>query len=147
MDNYEFFWEAIKLCDWKKLGDDDKVLKPLITYLAKQEDSVIFTFDDTMTELLYSLDTKELMEQCEKVDEFVSDDTFLYSRCVALCYDAEYYEQALRGKHPEMWEYEFESLLYVPSRAWARKHKANEGDYPHDTPLCYETGSNEDGWK
>lgn len=74
----------MELCDWKKEGDDNQVLKPVLEHLSKQEDSVIFEFDDAMAELLYALDTKKLAEQCRKTDPFMSDDTFLYSRCVAL---------------------------------------------------------------
>ena len=83
-EKYDFFWTTMELCDWKKEGDDDKVLKPVIKYLSEQSDHIIFEFDDLMTELLYHLDTEKLAEQCEKVDSQMCDDTFLYSRCVAL---------------------------------------------------------------
>ena len=55
-----------------------------IKYLAEQSDHIIFEFDDLMRELLYHLDTEKLAEQCEKADLQMCDDTFLYSRCVAL---------------------------------------------------------------
>ena len=42
---------------------------------------------------------------------------------------------------------DFEALLYVPGKAWALKHRRSAGDYPHSSPLSYETGSNEEGWK
>ena len=35
---YNFFWTTMELCDWDQEGDDDKVLKPVIEYLSKQED-------------------------------------------------------------------------------------------------------------
>lgn len=44
----------MELCDWDQEGDDDKVLKPVIEYLSKQEDYIIFEFDDLMSELLIS---------------------------------------------------------------------------------------------
>ncbi len=91
---YDFFWNTMELCDWKKEGDDDQVLKPVIQYLSKQDDHVIFEFDDLMTELLYHLDTKKLAKQCEKVDPLMSDDTFLYSRCVALINGSAYYPKS-----------------------------------------------------
>ena len=65
---YNFFWTTMELCDWDQEGDDDKVLKPVIEYLSKQEDYIIFEFDDLMSELLYHLDTEKLAEQCKKVD-------------------------------------------------------------------------------
>ncbi len=137
----------MELCDWKKEGDDNQVLKPVLEHLSKQEDSVIFEFDDAMAELLYALDTKKLAEQCRKTDPFMSDDTFLYSRCVALVNGPEYYERVKRGKEKNLWSMEFESLLYVSKRAWALRHQSSEEQYPHISPLSYETGSNEDGWK
>ena len=146
-EKYASFWAVMELCDWKKEGDDNQVLKPVLEHLSKQEDSVIFEFDDAMAELLYALDTKKLAEQCRKTDPFMSDDTFLYSRCVALVNGPEYYERVKRGKEKNLWSMEFESLLYVSKRAWALRHQSSEEQYPHISPLSYETGSNEDGWK
>ena len=147
MDKFKFFWAAMDLCDWSKQGNDDKVLSPVIAYLAKQDDSVIFHFDDLMSELLYHLDTKKLWSQCEKVDPLSSDDTFLYSRCVALVNGPAYYESARKGRKKEIWEMEFESLLYIPRRAWAQKHRCGEDEYRHFPPLSIETGSNHEAWK
>lgn len=107
----------MELCDWKKEGDDDKVLKPVIKYLSSQSDETIFEFDNLMSELLYNLDTKELLKQCEKADPLVSDDTFLYSRCVALINGPAYYEKVKNGKAKDLWNMEFEALLYVPQKA------------------------------
>ncbi len=146
MDKYKFFWDIMELCDWKYEGDDDKVLMPVIKYLARQEDDIIFQFDDMMSELLYHLDTKKLMQQCEKVSGYSSSDGFLYSRCVALINGPEYYEKVMSGKEKGVWDMEFESVLYVPQKAWEVKHKAEVGEYPHIAPLSYETGSNAKGW-
>ncbi len=145
-DKYDFFWETMELCDWGYEGDDDKVLKPVIEYLSKQDDSIIFGFDDVMAELLYDLDTKKLADQCQKVDPYMNDDTFLYSRCVALINGPEYYKRVKNGKQKDLWGMEFESLIYVPARAWGLKHRSSVDEYPHLAPLNYETGSNKDGW-
>ena len=144
---FDFFWSTMELCDWSKEGDDDKVLKPVIQYLSKQDDRMIFEFDDLMTELLYNLDTEKLAKQCEKVDPLMCDDTFLYSRCVALINGPDYYEKVKQGKMKSVWRMDFEALLYVPGKAWALKHRRSADDYPHISPLSYETGSNTDGWK
>ncbi len=146
-EKYDFFWTTMELCDWKKEGDDDKVLKPVIKYLSEQSDHIIFEFDDLMTELLYHLDTEKLAEQCEKVDSQMCDDTFLYSRCVALINGPAYYEKVKQGTEENVWNMEFESLLYVPQKAWALKHQSSVDEYPHISPLSYETGSNKDGWR
>ena len=147
LNKFHLFWNTMELCDWDKEGDDDKVLKPVIKYLSKQSDDTIFEFDNQMALLLYNLDTKKLMEQCEKEDPYVSDDTFLYSRCVALVNGPGYYEKVKNGKARDVWNMEFEALLYVPQKAWALKHKSPVNEYPHLTPLSFETGSNKDEWK
>lgn len=147
MSKYDFFWNTMERCDWSKEGSDDEVLAPVVKYLSKQDDTAIFEFDDLMSELLYHLDTKQLADQCEKAEPYMSDDSFLYSRCVALINGPAYYEKAKAGKKSELWTMEFEALLYIPQRAWAKKHKKSEEDYPHIAPLSYETGSNTEGWK
>lgn len=147
MDKYKFFWDTMELCNWELEGEDDKVLTPVVEYLSGQEDHIIFLFDDLMSELLYHLDTRKLAEQCEKAGPRMGDDTFLYSRCVALINGSQYYKEAKQGKRPEMWELEFEALLYVPQRAWAFKHRKKADEYPHVTPLSYETGSNWEEWE
>lgn len=147
MNKYQFFWNTMELCDWNYEGDDDKVLMPLIEYLSKQTDEIIFEFDDVMSELLYNLDTKKLAEQCEKTEPRMSDDSFLYSRCTALINGPGYYENAKNGRQKDMWNMEFESILYIPGKAWAMKHKISDDEYPHLPPLSYETGSNAEGWK
>lgn len=100
-----------------------------------------------MAELLYHLDTKKLAKQGKKVDPEMCNDTFLYSRCVALINGPEYYEKVIKGKKRNLWSMEFESLLYVPEDAWMLKHQWSEDKYPHDSPLSFETGSNKEGWK
>ena len=147
MDKFDLFWKTMELCDWDNEGDDELVLTPVINFLASKEDSDIFMFEDLMSELLYNLDTKKLAEQCEKIDGYISDDSFLYSRCVALINGVDYYKKAKMGRCKEMWKMEFESLLYVPESAWAKKHNKPESEYPHVSSFSYETGSNTDGWK
>ena len=147
MKTYDLFWKTMELCDWENEGDDELVLAPVINYLASREDDDIFEFDNQMAELLYALDTKVLAKQCKKFQGYFSDDEFLYSRCVALINGIDYYEDALQGKTKGMWDMEFESLLYVPMIAWALKNQKDEEEYPHETPVSYETGSNEAAWK
>ena len=146
-NKFQPFWNIMELCDWNNEGDDDKVLKPVIEYLSRQSDHAIFEFDDLMSELLYNLDTKELADQCEKADPLMCDDTFLYSRCVALINGCSYYEKVKQGKEKSLWSMEFEALIYVPQEAWALKHKSSVDNYPHCAPFCFETGSNRDGWQ
>ena len=146
MNKYDFFWKTMELCNWDKEGDDELVLMPVINFLASKEDADIFKFEDLMAELLFALDTKVLAKQCENVSGYFSDDEFLYSRCVALINGEDFYEKALLGKRKDIWDMEFESLLYVPMIAWACKHQKDEEEYPHTPPFDYETGSNKDAW-
>lgn len=142
----QFFSNVLTICDWDKLGNDDDVLKPLIVYLAKQSDDEIFSFDDIMAELLYDLDTRKNFEKaCREYPH--SDDSFLYSRCVALTNGTEYYKKVKAGRIKKLWTMEFEAILSVPSSAWGIKYNKDPADYPHSTPLSYETGSNKKGWK
>lgn len=143
MNKYQFFWNTMELCDWDTEGDDDTVLRPVIEHLSKQTDDLIFEFDDLMCELLYALDTKKLAAQCKKEDPHMSDDTFLYSRCIALINGPEYYERVKKGREKKLWNLEFEALIYVPQKAWALKHQSSAENYPHSAPLSFETGSNE----
>ena len=146
MNMEKFFSKLMTICDWAKLGNDDEVLKPLIKYLSQQSDEEIFSFHDVMAELLYALDTRKNFKiACNAYNH--SDDSFLYSRCVALTNGADYYEKVKQGKIKDIWGMEFESILYVPSSAWAKKHNSNINDYPHLPTFSYETGSNTDMWK
>ena len=52
-----------------------------------------------------------------------------------------------KGGKKDLWGMEFESLLYVPSKAWALKHRRSMDRYPHIPPFSYETGSNQKGWE
>ncbi len=146
MTRKEFFEINMTVCDWDASGDDEKVLRPLIEHLAKQSDETIFCFDEIMTELLFELDTKQIFQHACKYSP-QSDDAFLYSRCCALINGEEYYEEAKAGRVNELWQMEFEAILYVPMLAWAMKHDEDADNYPYITAKSYETGSNAEGWK
>ncbi len=147
MDRQKFFDCIMDICNWDEQGNDEKVLAPLIKYLSKLSDEDIFAFDDIMAELLYALDTKRNFDVASKYEKYCSDDSFLYSRCVALINGEGFYKKALKGKaDKDIWNYEFEAILYVPARAWALKHNDDEDNYPHISPFSYETGSNKAEW-
>lgn len=146
-DSESFFWKVMELSDWQYEGNDEKVLEPVITFLSNQSDELIFQFEDTMVELLYNLDTRENYNRCKEVSGYDSVDMFLYSRCVALVNGRDYYLNIVNnGASDDLWNMEFEALLYVPMEAWALKHNTDEENYPHFPSLSYETGSNKEGW-
>lgn len=147
MGKFDFFWDTMEMCSWEFEGEDDLVLRQMTNYLSKQEDDVIFKFDDLMCELLYGLDTRALWNLRREIDPSAGEDSFLYSRCVGLINGRAYYDRAKNGKAKELWDMEFEALLYVPANAWGIKHRADPEDYPHIAPFSYETGSNLAGWE
>lgn len=134
----------MNICDWEK-DSDEEILKPLTDFLSQQSDEEIFSFDDIMSELLYNIDTRKNFKIACKAYTH-SDDTFLYSRCVALINGADYYEKVLSGRKKDLWTMEFEAILYVSSEAWAKKHNKAVSEYPHLAEFSYETGSNTDKW-
>lgn len=144
--NEKQFWKIMDKADWDKLGDDDAVLAPVVDELSMLDDEEIFSFEDVMAKLLYDIDSQEIALQLYGPELHFSEDLFLYQRCVALCNGEKYYKRILSGKQQLDPDSEFESILYVPHRAWAKKHQADSGDYPHFSETSYETGSNEELW-
>lgn len=147
MSAIDFFHITDEYLDWDKSGDDDAVIEPLIDFLSKWGDELIFAFDDMMAELLYSLDTKKIANDIYKNTDYFSGDDFLYTRCTALVNSKRYYNDILKGRRKLKEGILFEPILYVPGLAWARRHGEEADDYPHVTKFCYETMSNEDGWE
>lgn len=142
----DFFHITDAYLDWDKAGDDDAVLEPLIAFLSKWGDELIFAFDDMMAELLYSLDTKKIAQDIYR-DSCFSGDEFLYIRCTALVNSKRFYNDIVKGRRKLKGDLEFEAILYVPGLAWARRHGGDPRDYPHATKFCYETMSNVEGWR
>ncbi len=140
------FWKIMDKADWSSEGDDDKVLAPVIDALSKLDDNEIFGFEDVMSKLLYDIDSQEIALKLFGPELGFSEDMFLYQRCVALINGAKYYNKILTGKEQLDPDMEFEAILYVPQLAWAKKHQADTGDYPHFPEISYETGSNEALW-
>lgn len=145
MNKNNFFKLIMDVPDWKAKNDED-ILKPLINYLSNRPDEEIYAFHDIMNELLYNLDTRENFEIAKKYYNH-SDDSFLYSRCVALINGKEYYDKVSKHKVDDLWIKEFETILSVPMLAWQIKYKQDISNYPHVPLYCCETGSNKNGWK
>ena len=125
------FWKIMKLCDWSFEGDDAKVLAPVVEFLSNKDDDFIFNFDDTLYSLLHELYTEKILEQYKAKSSYVSDDDFLYSRCVALINGKDYFDGIKKGKIQFPVDMEFESLLYVAQNAWAKKHNTEAKEFPY----------------
>ncbi|WP_315115762.1 DUF4240 domain-containing protein [uncultured Clostridium sp.] len=141
------FWKIIKMLDWSSEGNDDKVLAPVIQYLSEQSDEEIFEFENIMSKLLYDIDSKKIAMQLYGTLELFSNDLFLYQRCVAIVNGQGYYSSILYGGEILDPDLEFESILYVPIKAWAKKHQQDTSNYPHIAEPSYESCSNEELWK
>lgn len=141
------FFHFTDMLDWSKQGDDMAVLEPLLACLARWGDALIYAFAEKMAELLYRLDTRELAEKTFKGEDYFSEDGFLYTRCTALVNGKPYYNAIMNKKRRLKADMEFEAILYVPMYAWSRYHKKVPEEFGYMTQFCYETGSNEEGWK
>jgi predicted DNA-binding WGR domain protein len=140
------FWEILSLLNWKKAGNDDAVLLPAEKRLATLSLEDIFAFEDILAEKLYQLDGEKYAVACYpgQHPSSISADAFLYDRCSVLCNGPAFYEKVVQD--PTKWPVglEFESLLYLAGKAYARK--TGQDDFPHTTRVSYETGSNTAGW-
>ena len=141
------FWRIIKMFDWTCEGDDDGVLSPAIEHLSNLKDEDIFDFEDILAKLLYDLDSREIALEIYGSNKIISDDMFLYQRCVAVANGQGYYSSIFyRGRKLDP-NLEFESLLYLPKLAWGKKHSTDIIEYPHIPNPSYETGSNKALWR
>jgi len=145
----EVFWRIIGLLSWKKLGDDDAVIKPAVTALSQMTVDDIQRFEAILAEKLFALDTEahasEIGESAYKdEDHHFSVDEFLYARCVVVANGRDIYATILADPKQMPKDCEFEVLLTIGSEACAKK-TGQELDYV--SPICYETFSNQNGWK
>jgi hypothetical protein len=147
--NEQEFWRIIGLFNWKKLGDDDAVLKPAVKELAKKPIEEIAAFEKILCHKLYALDTKPHAQQIGEDayvdgDHFFSVDWFLYARCCVVANGPELYETVLNDPEQFPKDAEFEALLGLTSAAYeAKTGQECEG---FETSVSYETFSNEAGW-
>lgn len=140
------FFAMTNILDWSQKGNDERVLEPLVQYLAEWPDEVIFVFHDKMAELLHRLDRPEIARRTYRSDRCFSGDDFLYVRCVALVNGRAFYTRILDGRKSLDKDMEFEAILYAPAKAWARKHHKDPAEYPHISSPDYETGANAACW-
>lgn len=146
----ETFWKTISMFDWDESGDDEAVLEPAISALAKHDVDDIYEFHNLLAEKLHALDTREHCRACyageldpDNGDDYISADDFLYQRCVVVANGKELFDVALRDPTQMPQNLEFESLLYVPHHAFERK---TGEEYDHSTPVSYESFENKTGW-
>ena len=142
------FWELLALLNWKRLGNDDAVVRPLVKALTKLQVEDIFAFDDHLADKLHALDTEAHARHMGEYsyrgpDEHFSVDEFLYTRCAVVANGKQVFEEVLRDPNEFPEDAEFEAILSVAQTA----HNQKTGkEYSHVTAPTYETFSNKAGW-
>lgn len=143
------FWSIIELLDWNQDNDDD-IVEPAIVALSHLLDEAIFGFHELLNKNLFKLDARKFAEQlgsnryAPKEGHFFSVDDFLYSRCGVVANGRKFFEEVIENPELIPKEFTFESLLYLPEKAWELKHEGTAYDYFPAT--SYETFSNAEGW-
>lgn len=143
--NDAVFWRLIGLLNWKKLGDDDAVVAPLVKALSQMQVTDIEGFESLLAEKLYALDTREhARHSMEDGDsDYLSADLFLYTRSCVVANGKDFYEKVKADPRQMPVDADFEPLLYVAGEAYAAK-TGEEFDF--SAAIDYETGSNAAGW-
>jgi len=143
------FWAIIDLLDWQK-EDHDQILAPAVNALSKFSQTDIESFHDLLNEKLYRLDGRRFAEQLGSnrytpgEDNHFSVDDFLYTRCGVVANGRNFFELLLRDPSRIPKEFTFESLLYLPNKAWVLK--TGHDNYDYFPEIWYETFSNPAGW-
>jgi hypothetical protein len=146
--NESIFWHIIGKLNWSAEADNE-ILAPAIEELSSYTTDEIYLFSDILSEKLYLLDTQKHAENIGrssfKKGKYFSPDVFLYSRACVVANGRNYFEQIL--KKPELMpkNIDFEALIYLPQKAYAKK----TGTYlfEHTPSKSYETYSNTAGWE
>lgn len=144
------FWTILALLDWKT-RNSDAILMPAIKALSLFSQADIYAFHDILNEKLYALDGRRFAEQLGSNryttdgSNYFSVDSFLYARCCVIANGRSFYEKVLQNPSKMPKEYTFESLLYLPQKAWEMKTGRTQYDYFPE--IWSETFSNPEGWE
>jgi hypothetical protein len=141
------FWAIIDLFDWNKERHLE-IIQPAIAALNHFSKADICIFHDQLNEKLYALDGLRFAEQLGSnqysKDAPFSVDDFLYARCGVVANGKHFFEEVMEQPEKIPKEFTFETLLYLPDKAWKVKTGEDHLDYFPST--WYETFSNKEGW-
>ncbi|HEV8545692.1 MAG TPA: DUF4240 domain-containing protein [Candidatus Limnocylindrales bacterium] len=145
------FWDLIAKLDWSREGDDENVVEPVVTALAALPDSAIAAFQNNLASKLYALDGRAWARKSGSgiwwgEPDKLSVDGFLYARLAVVANGRAFYQSVLGDPTAMPKDVEFESLLYVASKAYERKTGLDDDGGLDMTDVSFETFSNEDGW-
>jgi len=139
------FWEIIASFNWRKLGDDDAVMRPAMKILVSMSLEDIEQFAEILAKKLYNIDGEAWAKnQMDEDNGYLSPDYFLYARCCIVANGKALYERILANPSEMPINLDFEALLYLAEEAYQKKSKSEDECYI-DTEYCYETGANEEG--
>ena len=141
------FWELINQLNWKKSGDDEAVIRPVVKKLSRVSIEDIFTFEDILSQKLFELDTeahaREIGESAYGNDGYFSVDYFLYARCCVVANGREFFEKVRANPSEFPKDMVFEALLSIAQQAFELK---TGEEFNYDAKVSYETFSNKAGW-
>lgn len=143
------FWAIMDLLDWKT-RNSEAILTPAVKALSQLSLTDIKAFHSLLNEKLYALDGRRFAEQLGSnryapENKHFSVDGFLYARCCVVANGKKFYEKVLNDPSKMPKEYTFESLLYLPRKAW--EAKTGRDDYDFFPEIWAETFSNPQGWE
>ncbi len=149
------FWELIDTIDHEYGGDSEAVISSLVRHLKNCSDEYIFTFDDKLSELIYSLDGRQWAEELFGNEPF-NEEKFLSARAAAVAAGRQHYFDVLGHKCPLSGEHIHEykgrwygitdGLITAAADAWVRKHLQEVNNYPHETSFSLKSHSNSANW-
>jgi Protein of unknown function (DUF4240) len=143
------FWDLIAMLDWRKTGNDDAVIEPVVAALSQGPLRHIYDFKDILSQKLYLLDTaahaRYIGEESYDENKYIfSEDGFLFARCCAVANGKKVYEEI--QKHPKQMpkDTEFAPLLRIANEA----HRRMKGTaLRYVSAYSVETFSNQKGWE
>lgn len=143
------FWQLIAKIDVTALdvGDEDAAVQPLQEALSTKSEAELAAYEEELSQKLYAIDGEAYADNAG--DSGRSDDGFLYARCYVVAKGRKFYESVLATptmmpKSIDQW---CEALLYPHRKVWAAATGRDESEWPFDTSVSYESGSNESLWK
>lgn len=147
--NENLFWHIISLFDWKQAGDDYAIMEPAIDFLSGCSIQNIKSFQNILSEKLYTLDAESFAKNMgsfsyQSEDIYFSVDHFLHVRCCVIANGKTFFEQVLHNPASMPKDLTFEPLLSLPYLAFERKTGFEMESVP---TFNIETFSNKKGWK
>jgi len=141
----EDFWKLLNAAVKESNGNMDIQANLLEASLSQMDTTHIVNFEEILREKIIECDEYKVMAAAKIINDFVSDDSYLYFRCWIIGMGKEVYEKALTNpdslsskiNRDEIADYE--QLLYVATKAYSEKVGRDEDEtFPRD--ICIDKG-------